>query len=189
LYKFDPHQYSPAIAEILADAPRNDLGPGTPCEAVETNLSDLSQTAFQGLEVLDQQMRQACLSGIWLRFDFLDESHSISQEILSPTGSYWHGIMHRREPNASNAKYWFRRVGDHPLFETLGEPAAALAAASDIDLKADWLKNGDWDPFEFVDLCSRHAASGGPPMRLCQELAQLEWCLLFDSCYRQAVAG
>ena len=68
------------------------------------------------------------------------------------------------------------------------ETAAALVAASDADLEADWLKNGDWDPFEFVNLCSRHAASGGPPMRLCQELAQLEWCLLFDSCYRQAVA-
>ena len=64
-------------------------------------------------------MALACMAGLWLRHDFLDESHRISQDLENPSGSYWHGIMHRRELDFSNAKYWFRRVGMHRVFEPL----------------------------------------------------------------------
>ena len=53
-------------------------------------------------------MAACCLAGVWLLHDYLDESHTISQRIDTPSGSFWHGIMHRREGDFSNAKYWFR---------------------------------------------------------------------------------
>ena len=54
---------------------------------------------------------EAALSGLYLYFCAYDQSHSISQDISSVEGSFWHGIMHRQEPDPGNAGYWFRRVG------------------------------------------------------------------------------
>src|SRR5579864_8970854 len=39
----------------------------------------------------------AALAGLWLWLDGLDECHRIVQDIASPTGSFWHAILHRRQ--------------------------------------------------------------------------------------------
>lgn len=59
------------------------------------------------------------LSGLWLLAGDLDRSHTISQNDSSQEGSFWHGIMHRREGDYSNAAYWFNRVGSHPVSRQL----------------------------------------------------------------------
>ena len=123
--------YGPTFAALLADAPLNELGPGKPLPAQRKKLEALSiDTAFAPHKVVDRTMAKACLAGLWLRFDFLDESHAISQEIKTPTGSFWHGIMHRREPDYDNAKYWFHRVGEHPVFAPLCAAAKKVSRVS-----------------------------------------------------------
>lgn len=82
------------------------------------------QTVLRTLKLSDYA--QKCVeAGILLHHDFLDESHQVSQTlegIGNPrTADYWHGIMHRREPDAGNASYWFRRVGSHPALQSLGQ--------------------------------------------------------------------
>ena len=141
-------------------------------------------------------MAQACIAGLWLRHDFLDESHRISQDLDNPSGSYWHGIMHRREPDFANAKYWFRRVGPHRVFEPLCVDARdmaldAIAVDAGVAKWAEFLiaQPPLWDPFKFVDLCEQ-ALHGRKALRdLCMRIQQREWELLFDSCLIEAIAS
>ena len=120
-----------------------------------------------------------------LYFDFLDESHTISQELSTPEGSYWHALMHRREPDFANSKYWFRQVGSHPIFEALRVEGARLAV--DAAGQARFLKTQTgWDPFAFVDLCEVALHDQPGHAMLCRRIQQREWQLLFDHCYRKA---
>lgn len=189
----DP-DYGSVFSPLLASAPVNDLGPGQPVREMREKLADLAlDAAFAPHKIADRDMSQACLAGLWLRFDFLDESHSISQEIHSPTGSFWHGIMHRREPDYENAKYWFRRVGDHEVFADLWQYANLIAAAQAVeklDPAAQFLIDQEqWDPFRFVDLVASIERGKVSHRMLCRHIQRKEWQLLFDFCYRSSIGN
>ncbi len=168
----DVTRYSPAIADLLRDDRLPELGPGKPNTAVHAGLRQLTlAAAFPKLQ--DRDMAQACLAGLWLWHDYLDESHTLSQDLHTAEGSFWHAIMHRREPDAWNSKYWFRRVGQHPVFERLVTDALALGYRYR-------------DPPTFVDFVEQVRGSGSADEELAKRVQRLEWQLLFDHCYQQA---
>ena len=185
-----PTVYPAPIAELLAAERLNPLDAGTPNAAARASLQTLTvPAAFAPRAVRDQEMARACLAGLWLYHDYLDESHRLSQEIETPTGSYWHGLMHRREGDFGNSKYWFRRVGTHPVFEPLGLAAAALAGPEPTSAARFLATQTRWDPFAFIDLCAAVVAGQSDCAELCQRVQQAEWRLLFEHCYRQAVGA
>ena len=186
---FDPNDYGPVFSALLAIDRRRELGAGSPDPGAQERLLELSvESAFGHLSVQNPSAAQLCLSGVWLLYDFLDESHTISQSVDNSDGSFWHGIMHRREGDFSNAKYWFRRVGEHPTFRDLASEAGRLATSAGQSETTDVLApRGDWDPYEFVDACQAAEKSrGSSEHALLQEIQRREWELLFDHCFRRA---
>ena len=130
-------------------------------------------------------VRLALAAGLLQIHDFWDASHDAAQRAddLGERGfsAYWHGIAHRREPDASNAAYWFRRVGRHPVFSSLATSARPwLDEHGDSSLTARLITGSGWNASAMIDLCTG-APPGSPGETLARRLQRLEMWLLLDA--------
>lgn len=192
--RFDPAAYGPVFSALVSGDRLRALDAGRPDVTVGEQLQIATlKSAFAQARVVDRDAAQACLAGVWLVHDFLDESHAISQRIDSADGSFWHGVMHRRDGDFSNAKYWFRRAGRHAILGPLATEATEVAAnGSDpaaAEIASRVAARGEFDPDAFVDACQAAVRTHGAAEAFCRRLQRAEWELLFDSCYRRAIGG
>src|ERR1700722_17513868 len=172
-FVFHPADYGAEVAEILRlDGNGARLMP----LAMEQCSSEAARERLRGASAgrlfPGARAPEAALSGLYVYFSCFEEAHTIAQDIATMEGSYWHGILHRQEPDAGNAPYWFRRGGGPPIF-------AALAEASG--------REAPWDPFTFVDMCELARRQPGSELEArARGIQLLEWQMLFDYCARAA---
>jgi hypothetical protein len=153
--------------ELITTSSLPDIGPtARPDRLSIERIDERLKTFFANAKIpssLQRHLRATAL--LW--HDYLDESHSISQELRSSEGSLLHGIMHRREPDYPNAKYWFHRVGKHSCYaEITCRVAVLLERRGDQALESRLAPRGQWDPFAFVDVCEEASSQPGAATRL-----------------------
>jgi hypothetical protein len=185
-------EQSPLILQIVNQAPLNELGPGHINQQLVNQIENCSDAElFEPYSPIRPNLALAVRAGLLLLADDLEQSHTISQDLEDQTGSYWHGIMHRREPDDSNACYWFARVGRHPIYPLVSRAAQQIALAELPQYpwdRADYLtENHPWYGEEFVKLCSIARRGSATQRRLCQLIQQQEIYLLLDYCWHEAV--
>jgi hypothetical protein len=159
---------------------------GTPARAAEM-LRNLSADALFDRPVTSRVDADGALAGLWLWLDGLDESHQIVQSAQSGTLAFWHAIMHRREGDFWNSKYWYARCRSHPALAELG-PAARELLGADSPALRHVLDTGGWNADGFVDHVERvHQKPAEDPSRQAAvRLQRLEWKCLFASCVARA---
>jgi hypothetical protein len=138
------------------------------------------------------RLRLCLAAGLLQIHDFWAASHDAAQKADDQgereCSAYWHGIAHRREPDAGNAAYWFRRVGKHALFEPLAAEARPLLdEQADSRLSDRLIPAGSWNATAMIDLCTR-AKPGTPDEVVARRLQRLEMWLLLEATYA-ALAG
>ena len=174
---FQSAHYSPEIAVLLA----RHGGGQRPLPLVRASPSTALSLPAK-LELFPGALSpRAALAGLHLYLNDWDGAHELAQAIESPEGRYWHAIVHRMEPDASNAGYWFRSLGAHPVFGALWREARAIGSMHNVALAPGTA----WDPLGFIGLCGEAAARPGSALeRAAREVQLVEWQLLFDYCAR-----
>lgn len=142
---------APLFAALPLDAAMPSLSPKHPASA------DAVAVAKQLVAAEPLRRNAAAQSALWLYVDDLDRSHRISQDLHDSTGSYLHGIMHRREGDFWNSHYWMRQAGSHPV----------------------WNRIPGYDPDHFIDAV---AAAKGKDSTDLLTLQRAEWAEVMAYC-------
>jgi hypothetical protein len=156
----------------------------------------------------------AMLAALWLWHDGLEECHRIVQkspeELLPVAGrlaqfnpstapqltqqqlheaaktfAFWHAIMHRREGDFSNSKYWYARAAGHPVLTILAHQVGSIVNQLPADRQLLKLIATGWNPDALVDLAeASYQDPGSPKYQTAVALQKLEWQTLFEFCTR-----
>jgi hypothetical protein len=159
------HAWHPGLDAIIADIPEEELAKDRP---------DGRNSAI------------AWKAALHLWNDSLDAAHNLVQDLRTPTGSALHGIVHRREGDYSNAKYWVRQTGDHPVYQVLHLRAesylnerlrsgAITASPVGVAIKT-MIGQGAWNPYLFTEAVAIHETRIGDDFDrvILETLQQLE---------------
>ena len=165
------------LKSLLGTPEPPELGPRSRPGVLDTKALDARLEEALNHTRLADESRQLTRALVLLWHDHLDAAHTLAQEVEDADGSFVHAIMHRREPDFGNSKYWWHRVGRHACFPEIAKRVkASLDSKGGDKLSARLMPQGNWDPMAFVDAC----AKASPQDKLLREIQRIETEVLLE---------
>ena len=198
-----------AVWNVEADPSANLRRALFPIGVRETFLkTHLDATAPESLivgDVTSPENRALLLAGLHVFNDDCEQSHTICQgfDRECVPANFWHGVIHRREPDFRNARGWFGRaerwegllqIRDRVqdlLQRVLMMPEYGHARDTAFGLKRHLDAAGIWDAGFYIDMCADFREREDPdPMEeiLLEEIQEAEMVAALDWTNRCAVA-
>ena len=77
---------------------------------------------FEEFNTSDGKALRGALLALWFdRRGEWERAHETAQEMEGPEGAWVHAYLHRKEGDATNAAYWYRRAGRRVAHGDLNE--------------------------------------------------------------------
>ena len=167
-----------AFWQIVATPEPPELGQGPRPGVVEQRLLEEQLNLLFAQAGLDDAAAIRLRATALVYHDHHDAAHDLVQDLADRDGALLHGILHRREPDYWNAKYWFRRFVAHPAHVALGKRVPSLMTEpAHAALAKEIIRPGAFDPFAFVDLVEAAASppSNDPAVRWLRRVQNAEF--------------
>ena len=170
------------IHTIIATPDLPDLGPKVRADIKASDQLKRELEAIPSYARLTNGTQALIYASALLWHDHLKEAHRIVQDDASTEAAFIHGIVHRREPDYSNAKYWFHRVGAHATFPTIAARVEKLLAGHQAETSPAFISGGAWQPMPFIDACEKvaHRPQTDPEVKLLQQIQWIEFKILLE---------
>ena len=118
-------------------------------------------------------------AGLFYYHNALADSHKEAARDEGDVAAYWHGMVHRREGDFENARYWMRRAGEQPVFQEMHARAS--------DGSPHMARQSNWDPFLFIHLCEQYKYGETEYKKEIGQLQRVEFAAMFDYVWRRCV--
>lgn len=141
---------------------------------------------FSPERIRNENNARAFVSGLLIWNDSEEDAHAIAQSIPTSEGSYFHAIIHRREPDIWNSGYWFRKTGDHPVYELIYDFVAQNRGK---DATEKLLAGNSWDPDTFNTIVEQAQRAGSIDDTVLREIQLAELLFLLAHTYRHSIGS
>ncbi|MEE9405531.1 MAG: hypothetical protein V3V20_11610 [Algisphaera sp.] len=119
------------------------------------------------------------IAGLWLHVDELARAHDAVEHVNTPTGAFWHAVVHRREGDFSNARYWYVKASGHPAMDRMDLTGGGAGSGTAV---------ATYDADAFVGRVEKAYARGENNAPALQSMQHKEWKALFEWCLMTAAA-
>ena len=120
-------------------------------------------------------------AGLFYYHNAIEDSHREAAKGEGDLAAYWHGMVHRREGDFDNARYWMRRAGEQPVFQEMHGRSA--------DGAPNMNRQSNWDPSLFINLCEQYKYGAHEYKKEIGTLQRVEFAVMFDYVWRRCVAS